>query len=65
MHTGEAPPPLQPDPATSAGPAPGEDPFFTAVRRIGIVRTESRWVGGVSGGVARRLGMDPLLVRAV
>uniref|UniRef100_UPI0018F10D4E PspC domain-containing protein n=1 Tax=Actinotalea solisilvae TaxID=2072922 RepID=UPI0018F10D4E len=51
-----------------AGPAPaptGADSFFDAVRRSGLVRSQERWVGGVAGGVALRLGIDPLITRGV
>ncbi|MCR6492195.1 PspC domain-containing protein [Cellulomonas sp. P24] len=44
---------------------PGSDGFFDAMRRIGVVRTEARWMGGVAGGIARRFGIDPLLVRGI
>ncbi|AYD90188.1 PspC domain-containing protein [Actinomyces lilanjuaniae] len=30
-----------------------------------MVRPQDRWVGGVAGGVARRLGIDPTLVRCL
>ena len=47
-------------------PAPnGMDSFFSSVRRTGIVRTEERWIGGVSGGLAQRMGIDPLIVRGL
>jgi phage shock protein PspC (stress-responsive transcriptional regulator) len=53
-------------PAPAAGPsAPGDDGFFNAMRRTGLVRTQDRWVGGVAGGIARRFGIDPLLVRGI
>lgn len=39
--------------------------FFDSIRRSGYFRSESRWVGGVAGGLARRLNMDPLLIRVV
>ncbi|MBI9114125.1 PspC domain-containing protein [Sanguibacter suaedae] len=42
----------------------GIDDFFTSVRRLGVVRAEDRWVAGVASGVALRLGVDALLVRA-
>jgi phage shock protein PspC (stress-responsive transcriptional regulator) len=50
-----------------AGPTPpaGGDRFFDSVRRTGLYRSEDRWVGGVAGGVADRLGWDPLLVRGL
>src|SRR5690606_3561942 len=55
-----------PDPTAGPSPAPpAENSFFSSVRRAGIVRTSDRWVGGVCGGVARKLGVDPLVVRAV
>ncbi|PFG33932.1 PspC domain-containing protein [Sanguibacter antarcticus] len=40
------------------------DEFFDSVRRAGVVRAQDRWVGGVASGVALRLGVDALLVRA-
>lgn len=38
--------------------------YFAAIRRTGLVRTSDRWVGGVASGLALRLGIDALLVRA-
>lgn len=46
----------------------GDEPwggFFASIRRLGIVRTNERWIGGVAGGLARRLGIDPVLVRCI
>ncbi len=41
------------------------DGFYAALRRPGIVRsTGERWFAGVSTGIARWLGVDPLVVRA-
>lgn len=41
------------------------DQFFDGMRRLGVVRShEGRWFAGVSVGVARRIGVDPLIVRA-
>ena len=60
-----------PDPSSfSPGPPPhaphtGLDSFFYSIRRIGIVRTDSRWICGVSGGLARRLGIDVALTRGI
>src|SRR5450830_880338 len=60
-----------PDPSTFSpvppphAPHTGLDSFFDSIRRIGIVRTESRWIGGVSGGLARRLGIDVALTRGI
>lgn len=55
-----APPPPAPAPQRSGG-----DGFFDAMRRIGVVRTQERWIGGVAGGIALRFGIDPLLVRGI
>jgi phage shock protein PspC (stress-responsive transcriptional regulator) len=65
-----------PDPAP--GQAPTVDPdippqsrshstdgFFDAIYRLDVERSNERWIGGVAGGVARRLGIDPLLVRGI
>ncbi|WP_197024704.1 PspC domain-containing protein [Cellulomonas sp. KRMCY2] len=43
----------------------GADSFFDGIRRSGIVRSDERWIGGVAGGVALRLGIDPLVVRGL
>lgn len=43
----------------------GLDGFYTALRRPGIVRgRDGRWFAGVATGIARWLGVDPLVVRA-
>ncbi len=43
----------------------GLDGFYTALRRPGIVRRgDGRWFAGVATGLARWLGVDPLVVRA-
>lgn len=52
-----------PPPAPPAGPQPALSGFFAAIRRLGIARSDDRWIGGVAGGVAQRLGIDPLVVR--
>ncbi|TLM85406.1 PspC domain-containing protein [Pseudarthrobacter sp. NamE2] len=39
--------------------------FFSWVRSHGIYRGSERWVGGVSSGIAHRLGVDPLIIRGV
>jgi phage shock protein PspC (stress-responsive transcriptional regulator) len=52
------PPPAPPRPT-------GTDAFFDAIRRAGIVRSEERWIGGVAGGLALRVGIDPLVVRGL
>jgi len=58
-----------PDPTTTLTPPPnqrdGLTRFFDSLRGIGIWRrADDRWIGGVSSGLAVRLGVDPLLVRA-
>ncbi|RNI22212.1 PspC domain-containing protein [Flexivirga caeni] len=41
------------------------DRFFGAARRLGVQRDgERKWIGGVAAGLARRWGVDPLIVRA-
>ena len=40
------------------------DGFFYQVRSAGIRRSQDRWVAGVCGGIAQRLRVDPLLIRA-
>ncbi|WP_432562419.1 PspC domain-containing protein [Kineococcus sp. SYSU DK003] len=39
--------------------------FFATIRSAGVVRSQDRWFAGVCGGIAARLGLDPLLVRGV
>lgn len=57
-----------PAPTSGHEPTPGSTDhvasFFASVRRTGLVRTPDRWVGGVASGLALRLGVDALLVRA-
>ncbi|QAY64499.1 PspC domain-containing protein [Xylanimonas allomyrinae] len=60
------PPPQEAPYGTPSGPPrSGSDRFFDSIRRSGLARSEDRWVGGVAGGVAERLGWDPLLVRGI
>lgn len=43
----------------------GLDGFYAALRRPGIMRqSDGRWFAGVATGLARWLGVDPLVVRA-
>lgn len=60
-----APPPYGPPGGTAPQPGGASSSFFDSLRRIGIVRAQDRWVGGVASGVARKLGVDPLVVRGV
>src|SRR5690606_7130960 len=41
-----------------------ESGFFTWLRGLGLQR-QSGWLGGVCGGIAARIGLDPLLVRGI
>jgi len=49
--------------ARAAGGRAGIDRFYDAVRGWGAVRGSDRWVAGVCGGLGRRFGLDPLVVR--
>lgn len=59
------PPTDAPGTAGAAPEPPTEHSFFTSIRRMGVTRSADRWIGGVSGGVARKLDVDPLVVRVV
>ena len=39
--------------------------FFGWVRSHGISRGQDRWIGGVSSGIAHRMGIDPLIIRGL
>lgn len=56
-------------PGTAPGTAPGSPPgsgFFDWLRGLGITRSsDDRWFTGVSGGIAAKAGIDPLIVRGV
>ncbi len=71
-HPGPQPGPNH-APYTATG-APGPQPFtnrpassgfFNSLRRSGLVRPQERWIGGVAGALAQRLGLDPILVRCL
>ena len=59
-------PPTDPGPPPTAPPGvqTGSDRFFAWVRGLGIVRGDA-WLGGVCGGLAARLRIDPLIVRGI
>ncbi|MCP2635220.1 PspC domain-containing protein [Microbacterium sp. HD4P20] len=61
-----ASPPADPGPPPPAPPGlpTGSDRFFSWVRGFGIVRADG-WLGGVCGGVAARLRIDPIIVRGI
>lgn len=46
------------------GPS-GTDNFFTGLRRIDLRRSDDSWLGGVCSGLAERLGVDALVIRAL
>src|SRR5919202_6950778 len=57
--TAQPPPPQAPPPG-----GPGVASFFDRIRSYGAVRPdEGRWFAGVAAALARRWGIDPLLVR--
>jgi phage shock protein PspC (stress-responsive transcriptional regulator) len=41
------------------------DRFFDWIRSSGVHRGQDRWLAGVCGAVARRTGLDPLIVRGI
>ena len=50
---------------STSDPHTGMDRFFGALRGIGIRRrTDDKWIAGVCSGLADRLGVDPVIVRA-
>ncbi len=76
-ETGSAPDDVKGDSAPTSGPADGTvgsappagpqesgDGFFGWLRRLGVPRRPG-WLGGVSAGVAARLGIDPIIVRGI
>jgi len=59
-------PPTDPGPPPPAPPGTptASDRFFSWVQGLGIVRGDA-WLGGVCGGIAARLRIDPLIVRGI
>ena len=59
-------PPADPGPPPTAPPGmpTRSDRFFSWVQGLGIVRADG-WLGGVCGGIAARLRIDPLIVRGI
>src|SRR4051812_9472380 len=57
-------PPQAPGPQAMPPGGPGVASFFDRTRPFGAVRPdEGRWAAGVAAGLARRWGIDPVLVR--
>lgn len=61
-----ASPPVDPGPPPPAPPGlpTGSDRFFSWVGGLGVVRGDA-WLGGVCGGLAARLHIDPIIVRGI
>ncbi|WP_106816711.1 PspC domain-containing protein [Microbacterium timonense] len=59
-------PPADPGPPPTAPPElpTGAERFFSWVQGLGVVRADG-WLGGVCGGIAARLRIDPLIVRGI
>ncbi|MCK0110625.1 PspC domain-containing protein [Ornithinimicrobium sp. F0845] len=58
----------QTPPGGQYGGQPGPrsaDNFFVGLRRIDMRRSGDSWFGGVCSGLAERLGIDPIVVRAL
>lgn len=53
--------PYRPIPPATAAPTD----FYGWIRGHGIYRGNDRWIGGVSSGIAHRLGVDPIIIRGV
>lgn len=49
----------------SAPNQPAGSRFFNWIRSLGLRRSTDRWIGGVSGAIANRLGWDPLIIRII
>jgi phage shock protein PspC (stress-responsive transcriptional regulator) len=50
---------------STTDPQTGLEKVFAALRGIGVRRrTDDKWIGGVCSGLADRLGVDPVIVRA-
>jgi phage shock protein PspC (stress-responsive transcriptional regulator) len=61
----QSPGPTQSPTPNDANPGTGLDRFFDWLRSLDIRRDpDDKWLTGTSAGVARRLGVDPLVVRA-
>lgn len=60
----EAPPPPSPTQA-NAPTASQQGTFFDWIRGAGLIRTDDAWLAGVAGGIARRTGLDPLIIRGI
>ena len=51
---------------TNSPPTTGLDRFFGWIRSVDLRRdTDDKWLAGVCSGIATRLGVDPIVIRAV
>ncbi|ANC31089.1 PspC domain-containing protein [Isoptericola dokdonensis] len=65
MTTNDSSEPGVPPGPSGPAPRPAGNQFFDSLRRIGVARSDDRWIGGVAAGVGERYGLDPLLVRGL
>jgi phage shock protein PspC (stress-responsive transcriptional regulator) len=63
--TEHTPPEPPRDSGRTAPPRPGATGFFDWIRATGVRRGQDGWAAGVCAGIARRTGLDPLLVRGI
>lgn len=57
---------MPPPPGTPPNAPPPGPSFWDQIQRLGVTRDRSNgWFGGVCAGIANRLGVDPLLIRAL
>lgn len=52
------------DDNASGSSARGNRDTFDRLRRLDLRRTPDGWIGGVCAGIAHRVGLDPLVIRA-
>ncbi|GAA2555663.1 phage shock protein PspC (stress-responsive transcriptional regulator) [Neomicrococcus aestuarii] len=56
----------RPEPPREPPRAPSREPgFFGWLRSLHMPRSQDRWIGGVVGGIANRIGIDPTLARGI
>ena len=63
-YTGTVPPGGGTYGGTTPPQGSGTDRFFASLRGIDVRRTDDGWIGGVCAGLAHRLGLDPIVIRA-
>jgi len=65
QNPGQIAGPPHPGPNPGSNPTSGLDRFFGWLRGIDVRRdSEDKWLAGVCSGIANRLGVDPLVIRA-